>query len=167
MGTRSKCAGTKPKGKRSASSSCSCKLVCKPHKEKQKCSKPFLAPKGTALNCRPIRSACGKSGRYCGQSERSIQVTDVWKPHMLMDVSRFSVYSYGIVNRGSDPVVVKAQIGPNANDFADDSEGVVKGGETLALVPSRFLRFARIQVRAQAPGTEPVIDVYFQAQTAG
>ncbi|RKP47368.1 hypothetical protein D7Z26_24050 [Cohnella endophytica] len=84
-----------------------------------------------------------------------------------VDVSRKSVYSFGIVNRGDKAVVAHIEISPDNAHYASDTEETVQGGETLALVPMRFLRFARISVRTVEPGQTSLVDVYFQAQAVG
>ncbi|GGH66357.1 hypothetical protein GCM10008014_46690 [Paenibacillus silvae] len=80
------------------------------------------------------------------------------------DTSTLSMYSYGVVNRGKHPALVQIQISPNAVDYAVDSQEVVEGGQTKALVPLRFLHYTRLVILPVKPGEPTRLDVYFQAQ---
>ncbi|GAB1158253.1 hypothetical protein YWY31_42780 [Paenibacillus illinoisensis] len=74
------------------------------------------------------------------------------------------MYTYGIVNRGKNPALVQIQISPNAVDYAVDSQEVIAGGQTKALVPQRFLRYTRLAIQSVEPDQPTRLDVYFQAQ---
>ncbi|KAA8757004.1 MULTISPECIES: DUF6385 domain-containing protein [Paenibacillus] len=80
------------------------------------------------------------------------------------DTSSLSMYTYGVVNRGKHPALVQIQISPNAVDYAVDSQEVVAGGQTKALVPLRFLHYTRLAIRSVEPDQPTRLDVYFQAQ---
>ncbi|WP_390585232.1 DUF6385 domain-containing protein [Paenibacillus illinoisensis] len=80
------------------------------------------------------------------------------------DTSSLSMYTYGIVNRGKNPALVQIQISPNAVDYAVDSQEVIAGGQTKALVPQRFLRYTRLAIQSVEPDQPTRLDVYFQAQ---
>jgi hypothetical protein len=80
------------------------------------------------------------------------------------DTSSLSMYTYGIVNRGEHPALVQIQISPNARDYAVDSQEVIAGGQTKALVPQRFLRYTRLVIQSVEPDQQTRLDVYFQAQ---
>ncbi|MFC4303584.1 DUF6385 domain-containing protein [Cohnella boryungensis] len=82
-----------------------------------------------------------------------------------MDTSRQTTYSFGIVNRGEDSIVARIQISPDGKHFAEDAEEIVAAGKTAALVPARFLRYARVALRALEPGRKSIVDVYYQAQS--
>jgi hypothetical protein len=84
-----------------------------------------------------------------------------------LNTSRQSVYSFGIVNRGVQSIVAKIEISPNRKHYAEDAEQIVAGGQTIALVPIRFLRYTRISLRALEPEEQSIVDVYFQAQSVG
>ncbi|UQZ84754.1 hypothetical protein SK3146_04009 [Paenibacillus konkukensis] len=124
-----------------------------------------------------LRSACAvclrKKKRKCRHSCHkeaphtflNIQAGGEFTVLPVQDVSQLTMYSYGIVNRGEHPIVAKIQISPNRHDFADDVEEVIDSGATLALVPVRFLYYARVAVRAEDPDQSSMVDVYFQART--
>lgn len=80
------------------------------------------------------------------------------------DTSSLSMYTYGIVNRGKHPALVQIQISPNAVDYAVDSQEVIAGGQTKALIPLRFLHYTRLAIRSVEPDQPTRLDVYFQAQ---
>ncbi|WP_053782664.1 DUF6385 domain-containing protein [Paenibacillus xylanivorans] len=85
-------------------------------------------------------------------------------PLPAQDTSSLSMYTYGIVNRGEHPALVQVQISPNARDYAVDSQEVIAGGQTKALVPLRFLHYTRLVIQSVEPDQPTRIDVYFQAQ---
>jgi hypothetical protein len=85
-------------------------------------------------------------------------------PLPAQDTSSLSMYTYGIVNRGEHPALVQIQISPNARDYAVDSQEVIAGGQTKALVPLRFLRYTRLVIQSVEPDQPTRLDVYFQAQ---
>ncbi|MFX3649064.1 MAG: DUF6385 domain-containing protein [Paenibacillus sp.] len=80
------------------------------------------------------------------------------------DTSSLSMYTYGVVNRGKHPALVQIQISPNALDYAVDSQEVIAGGQTKALVPLRFLHYTRLAIQSVEPDQPTRLDVYFQAQ---
>nr|WP_154960517.1 DUF6385 domain-containing protein [Paenibacillus xylanexedens] len=80
------------------------------------------------------------------------------------DTSSLSMYSYGVVNRGKHPAIVQVQVSPNAVDYAVDSQEVIEGGQTKALVPLRFLHYTRLVLLPVDPAQPTRLDVYFQAQ---
>lgn len=80
------------------------------------------------------------------------------------DTSSLSMYSYGVVNRGKYPAIVQIQVSPNAVDYAVDSQEVIEGGQTKALVPLRFLHYTRLVLLPVNPAQPTRLDVYFQAQ---
>jgi hypothetical protein len=84
-----------------------------------------------------------------------------------LDTSCQTTYSYGVVNRGKHPVIAKVEISPDNRHFADDFQDTIPGGKTMALVPYRFLRYTRISLQTAKPDENSVVDVYFQAQSAG
>lgn len=84
-----------------------------------------------------------------------------------VDTSCQSMYSFGVVNRGSHAVVAQLEISPDNVHFAEDAKEIVAGGGTVALVPIRYLRYTRVTLRPAQPGEETVVDVHYQAQTWG
>nr|WP_275446157.1 DUF6385 domain-containing protein [Paenibacillus sp. ACRSA] len=86
------------------------------------------------------------------------------QPLPAQDTSSLSMYTYGIVNRGEHPALVQIQVSPNAVDYAVDSQEVIAGGQTKALVPQRFLHYTRLVIQSVQPDQPTRLDVYFQAQ---
>ena len=86
------------------------------------------------------------------------------QPLPAQDTSSLSMYTYGIVNRGEHPALVQIQVSPNAVDYAVDSQEVIAGGQTEALVPQRFLHYTRLVIQSVQPDQPTRLDVYFQAQ---
>ncbi|MBR2565385.1 MAG: hypothetical protein IKE29_12260 [Paenibacillus sp.] len=80
------------------------------------------------------------------------------------DTSTLSMYSYGVVNRGTNPAIVQVQVSPNGVDYAVDSQEVIEGKQTKALVPQRFLHYTRLVLQPVDPAKPTRLDVYFQAQ---
>jgi hypothetical protein len=70
------------------------------------------------------------------------------------------------VNRGKEPILARVEIGPNKNDFALDREAAVPPGQTVVIVPTRFLKYTRVALQTvQDAALEAECDVFFQAQT--
>lgn len=95
------------------------------------------------------------TGAETGQGEQALPP---------QDTSSLSMYSYGVVNRGQHPAIVQIQVSPNAVDYAVDSQEVIEGGQTKALVPLRFLHYTRLVLLPVNPTQPTRLDVYFQAQ---
>ncbi|MFC4100279.1 DUF6385 domain-containing protein [Paenibacillus xanthanilyticus] len=128
-------------------------------------------------SCRKKRSPCARckrrtsaktaiAVRFIGKCIRGLAVTD--EPLLLpaQNTSRLNVYSYAVVNRGKEPVRARVDVGPNLNDYAPDRELLVPAGQTVVLVPTRFLKYTRIALQAAEDHDAAVkCDVYFQAQT--
>ena len=81
------------------------------------------------------------------------------------DTSNKAIYSYAVVNRGSEPVIAQVEIGPNGSDYATDVEEIVPNGETAVVVPAKFQRYTRLLVKSMNAGKPTGITVYFQSQT--
>ncbi|TYP79878.1 DUF6385 domain-containing protein [Paenibacillus methanolicus] len=127
--------------------------------------------------CRKKRSSCARckrrksaksaiAVRFIDKCIRGLAVTD--DPLLLpaQNTSRLTVYSYAIVNRGKEPVRVRVDVGPNLTNYASDREMQVPAGQTVVLVPTRFLKYTRIVLQAHEDHDAAVrCDVYFQAQT--
>lgn len=133
---------------------------------------PLKKPACTLHPCRKKRKCSKASGRcregtpvYSGKTCLDISTEDEFVFLPIQDVSRQSVYSFGIVNRGENPVEAIVQIGPTRVDFTEDVQEVIQGGQTSVLVPVRFVRYVRLGVRSVEEGKGSVVDVYFQTKT--
>lgn len=93
-----------------------------------------------------------------------MKTTDQIKPLPKQNTSNKSIYSYAVVNRGEYPAELRLEVGPNGSDYAIDMEGVVEKGVTEVLVPSKFMRYARLSVKSKQQGHPTKLLVYFQAQ---
>ncbi|MDQ6422460.1 DUF6385 domain-containing protein [Paenibacillus sp. LHD-117] len=93
-----------------------------------------------------------------------METTDENKYLPVQDTSTKATYSYAVINKGNFPAVAKIQISPNARNYADDTEQPVDAGETVVLVPNRFLRYTRLAVRSERSDESTIVDVYFQSQ---
>lgn len=130
-------------------------------------------------SCLPPRcKKNGESKKPCGSNRKpaspffseqvfaDISTTDDFIALPPQDTSNKSVYSYAVVNKGSEPVLAQVEIGPNGRDYTIDVEEVVPTGATAVVVPARFQRFTRLLVRSLNVGKPTGVTVYFQSQRA-
>ncbi|MFC5403512.1 DUF6385 domain-containing protein [Cohnella soli] len=136
------------------------RTVCRPKRGKPRLRK--RKPK----TCR-IRRSPAPPPFFTQKQVLSIEANGSMQYSQPIDVSRQSLYTFGIVNKGDKAVVAQVEISPDSVNYAKDAEEIIPGGTTFALVPMRFLRFARISVRTVDPTAKSHVDVYFQAQAAG
>lgn len=122
---------------------------CKRHKKK-KCRQPL----------RKVRSAT----LFTEQLYAGIPAHDEWEPVPVQDTSLKSVYSYAIINRGSNAAEVKIEISPNEINFISDLQESVAPSSTKVIIPIRFMKYTRVSVKSQETGQPTSVDVYFQAQ---
>ncbi|RUS49102.1 DUF6385 domain-containing protein [Cohnella sp. AR92] len=130
-----------------------------------------IRPTGCSVRCRRRRRSFERRRRsnvvYTQCKTLGRATSDDFAYLAPIDTSRQTQYSFGIVNKGDNPIVVRLEISPNAVDYALDTEELVGGGRTAAIVPIRYLRFTRLGIRSQAPGRDSVVDIYYQAQSSG
>ncbi|QHW32452.1 hypothetical protein GZH47_17630 [Paenibacillus rhizovicinus] len=93
-----------------------------------------------------------------------MSTTDEFVALPPQDTSNKSVYSYAVVNRGSEPVIAQVEVGPNGRDYATDAEEIVPDGGTAIVVPIKFQRYTRLLVKSLNEGKPTGVTVYFQSQ---
>ncbi|MFZ5942995.1 MAG: DUF6385 domain-containing protein [Bacillota bacterium] len=84
------------------------------------------------------------------------------------DISLLEVYSFAVYNQiaSGNSVDIKVEISPNSTDwFTDISSTTLAAGSIDVFVPSRWLRYARLQYKSTSAGQASTIDVYFQSQS--
>ncbi|UOF88805.1 DUF6385 domain-containing protein [Fodinisporobacter ferrooxydans] len=88
-------------------------------------------------------------------------------PQLLpsQDVSIQTTFSYAIINRSPNPVLVQLEISPNDTDYTVDSEMTIDGQTMKILTPLRFLKYSRIAYLSAESGKHASFDVYYQAQS--
>lgn len=107
-------------------------------------------------------------GRKFLEKERlQVEVDHEWSPRLLVNSSLLHMYSFVVVNRGEHPAEVRVEISPDGKIYAKDTQAIVPSGASSVLVPARYLKYTRLNVRAQLPDQTTILDLYFQAQTAG
>ncbi|GAX91614.1 hypothetical protein EFBL_3304 [Effusibacillus lacus] len=114
-----------------------------------------------------VQSSSFPARKFHEKKFLGIFTQDDWILLKPQNTSRQVTYSYAIVNRGHNPVIVKVEVSPNSLDFAIDREEEVISDETVVIVPTRFLRYTRISLRSKEPGKPTLVDVYFQSQSIG
>ncbi|WP_225442917.1 DUF6385 domain-containing protein [Paenibacillus lycopersici] len=90
--------------------------------------------------------------------------TDDFVALPAQDTANKSVYSYSVVNKGSEPVVAQVEIGPNGEDYLVDVEEIVPDGGMAVVVPVKFQRYTRLLVKSLIEGRPTEVKVYFQSQ---
>lgn len=99
--------------------------------------------------------------KICG-----LVVSDRLRELPPQNTSKLTVYSYAVVNRSKVPIKARVEVSPNKDDFAVDREATVPPGETIVIVPTRFLKYTRIALQTTSDTSlKAECDVYFQAQT--
>jgi hypothetical protein len=104
--------------------------------------------------------------RYIGKRICGIAISDTLCKLPPQNTSKLNVYSYAVVNRGKETIRARVEVSPNRDDFAFDREATVQSGQTVVIVPTRFLKYTRITLQTvDGAASEAECDVYFQAQT--
>lgn len=104
--------------------------------------------------------------RFIGKSICGLVISNRLNFLPPQNTSELTVYSYAVVNRSLEPIKARVEVSPNKNDFAVDREATVPPGETIVIVPTRFLKYTRIALQtASDTSIKAECDVYFQAQT--
>lgn len=93
-----------------------------------------------------------------------VMTTDDFVALPAQDTANKSVYSYSVVNKGSEPVVAQVEIGPNGEDYLVDVEEIVPDGGMAVVVPVKFQRYTRLLVKSLIEGRPTEVKVYFQSQ---
>jgi hypothetical protein len=97
----------------------------------------------------------------------AVLTDDNFTPLESQDLSLLDEYSFAVYNRiEGNSVDIMVEISPNNIDwFTDISSQTIAAGSMDVFVPSRWLRYSRIQYKSTTPGQAATIDVYFQFQT--
>ncbi len=86
------------------------------------------------------------------------------KNSIARDVSKFSVYSFIVINKGSDNVFINLQYSPNGINWTDESVPVLVGpGQVKTAVEMFYVKYIRIQYYSENDNSNPIA-IYFQAQ---
>ncbi|WP_143111713.1 DUF6385 domain-containing protein [Paenibacillus sp. BC26] len=150
-------------------------MSSKHSRRRTKGSKPLLLPcsKRDGVYNQSDRQSTGskkcrpsKMGVFSERTFMNVETTDDFVPLPSQDTSNKAVYSYAIVNDGCEPASVQLEIGPNGRDYVVETEGVVQIKGMGVIVPSRFLRYARLAVKSEQPGKPTKLCIYFQSQKA-
>lgn len=85
---------------------------------------------------------------------------------LIVDISRFRITTFLVVNKGSRSVICQMKMSPDGNNWhnLDGIEYVVLPGQMQALVPQYFLQFVQISCKSAEAGGSSVVDVWFQGQ---
>lgn len=79
------------------------------------------------------------------------------------DVSAVRLYSFAVLNAGTQAAAVQMEISPDRNNWTGDTpEQEVAPGGLLVLAPRFFLRYARLAYRAPSPTP---LRIWFQSQS--
>ncbi|WP_096199103.1 DUF6385 domain-containing protein [Bacillus sp. FJAT-45350] len=112
-----------------------------------------------------------KQGRVQVQTTKFVSIKKTiitkkcWCGASSFDVSLYKVYSFAIINLTDNPAEVILQISPNNEDFFIDlPTRAIPGGETIVLVPKRFLQFAQLVFRTKDKCKDTKLQVFLQAQ---
>jgi hypothetical protein len=100
-------------------------------------------------------------------SEYEIAVTkDAWERCGAKDVSRQRVYSYAVLNTGTNPATVRISISPDSlNWLTDSSEIIIAPGEMQVLTAKFFLHYISMEFRSVTPRNATTLKIWFQAKT--
>lgn len=80
------------------------------------------------------------------------------------DTSIATVFTYAVVNRGVNDMIVTLEISPNGKDYMKDATERISAGSMGVIVPNRFLKWTRIRITPEGATTA---DIYYQYQTIG
>lgn len=104
--------------------------------------------------------------RYFTDTSEAVSTATAYTGSTARDVSEQSTYTFAIKNTGTTyTATVKVQISPDNVEWIDDSaETVVNTATTVALVASKFLRYARIAYKSTTAGSDTSLTIWYQAQ---
>jgi hypothetical protein len=115
---------------------------------------------------RRVEKGTGVAIRFIGKRICDLAISDQVCRLPRQNTSQLNVYSYAVVNRGGEPILARVEVSPNSKNFAFDRDATVQPGQTVVIVPTRFLKYTRITLQTvEGAASESKCDVYFQAQT--
>ncbi|RJQ09469.1 MAG: hypothetical protein C4551_03925, partial [Bacillota bacterium] len=99
-------------------------------------------------------------------NESGLVTGDTYTGATARDIGEQSQFSFAVKNTGAtNGATVKIQISPNNSDWIDDTaETNVAAASSVALVPGKYLRYARVAYKSQTAGQSTSVTVWYQAQ---
>lgn len=132
--------------------------------DKNKCLHPVLVDRKGRILVRLIQLEPSRIFRE--QKFTDIEVRTEWSFLPSQETARQITYSYAVINFSDTPVSVRVEISPDREHYTTDREETVYPGQTIVMVPTRFLRFTRVALQTQDPDKTVRVDVYYQAQSS-
>ncbi|MCM3494622.1 DUF6385 domain-containing protein [Paenibacillus sp. FSL K6-1566] len=132
--------------------------------DKKRCIHPVLVDRKGRILVRliqPIPSRIFRERKFT-----DIEVQPEWTFLPSQETARQITYSYAVINLSDTPVSVRVEIGPDREHYTTDREETVPPGQTIVMVPTRFLRFTRVALLSQDQDKTVRVDVYYQAQSS-
>ncbi|WP_407311326.1 DUF6385 domain-containing protein [Desulfosporosinus sp. SB140] len=103
------------------------------------------------------------AGRNFTDYVENVRASFTPQPSLARDVSNYSVYSFAVLNMGSDTVQMNLEVSPEGTVWSVDTQAqTVAPRELLVLTPNKFLRFNRLVYQASTPTP---LTIWFQGQS--
>lgn len=97
--------------------------------------------------------------------ESELITTDSYQFTSARDTSQQRIYTFFVLNTGSNPVTIQPQVSPNNSDWVDDSaELSLNVGEGMPVLPRYFLHFTRVKYKSANAGQPTTVVIWYQAQ---
>jgi len=99
-------------------------------------------------------------------SEEGLSTATDFAGSTARDIGEQSQVTFAVKNTGTTyGATVKIQLSPNNSDWIDDTaETNISAGEMVALVPGKYLRYARVAYKSQTAGQDTSLTIWYQAQ---
>ncbi|MDI3257374.1 MAG: DUF6385 domain-containing protein [Kyrpidia sp.] len=99
------------------------------------------------------------------QSIETYTTTDNLQGSNFIELAGLEIYTFVVINSGTNPATVGLQVSPDQGTFLEDSLFTdVSPQAAVALVPRLFLRYARIVFRSAIPGRPTTVIIVFNGQ---
>ncbi|MCL6577583.1 DUF6385 domain-containing protein [Kyrpidia sp.] len=99
------------------------------------------------------------------QSIETYTTTDNLQGSNFIELAGLEIYTFVVINSGTNPATVALQVSPDQGTFLTDSLFTdLIPQSAVALVPRLFLRYARIVFRSTTPGRPTTITIVFNGQ---
>ncbi|MCR8642058.1 DUF6385 domain-containing protein [Paenibacillus sp. N1-5-1-14] len=125
----------------------------------------FLACKKPTKKCHKKKKKCCPKLTFTERSYNDIPVLDTWTRLPYQDTSLQTTYSYAVTNQGLAQIIAQIQVSADCKHAAEDVTVQVHPGETVVLVPLRFLKYTRCCLKTTQTSTQSLCNVYYQAQS--
>ncbi|MDQ7097171.1 DUF6385 domain-containing protein [Desulfosporosinus sp. PR] len=103
------------------------------------------------------------AGRKFIDYVENVEAASAPQPSSARDVSNYSVYSFAVLNTGSEAAQMNLEVSPEGTVWSVDTQAqTVSPGELSVFTPNRFLRFNRLVYRASIPTS---LTIWFQGQS--